>query len=206
MAPQYMRNLSVGKKTKTVADDLQTKLVKCYPDSGHFVEQLTLFTDIISFKIIINFLNNYRHNRKLKYLCLALSPAHGSLCSAGSLPYLKELWDLVSASLNITRLSFQKINPCSSLISAGTDQLTRLDIGHIYPFEEDLFIPFPPKLLILSITPVVVRYLSNERPSTLRTLIISPDDMTNFHLIKELVHFIEQFPSLTNIAVIDNCS
>jgi hypothetical protein len=206
IAPNYLRFLSIGRSMRSQNDLLQTELVGIYPNCGHLVERLTILTDIAYQDITTNFLNDFPTHRKLLHLSINLSPTNDTIFSAGQLPYLELLVDLIAESPDMLRLSFGDVHPHYTLINSAAHRLTRLDIGHIYPSEEEIFVPLPPHLQILSIPPAVVSYLTHPPPQTLHTLIIKPDNLTSFFLLQELQHFITQGTSLTKLAIIDKCT
>lgn len=205
IAPDYLRFLTIGISFKSLDAVLQTGLVDIYPECGHLVERLTLMTDILSIDIINDFLQNFPTHRKLRHLCINLSPVALSLRFPTQLPYFQPLINLIAESPNMTRLSFENIQPHYELINAAP-QLTRLDIGLIYPSEEETLVPLSSHIQILSITPSVVLYMTDPPPRTLHTLIIRPDSFTTSFLLEDLQYFIGQCSSLTNIALIDNCT
>lgn len=204
IAPDYLRDLSIGKNFNFHTDRLQTQLVEIYPTCGAYVQKLTLFTDATSVGIITKFLESFPLHRKLKHLRIEYSLIRRSFWSAESLPYHNLLECLLATSPTLTRLSFSNLEPSSSLITSSPT-LTHLDIGHYIPLNIELSIPLPSQLEILSVTPAMVQYICQPLPLNLRVLIVVADFITPPAVIEELQSYIAQAPSLTSIALVDIC-
>ena len=201
MAPEHLRVLSIGQVEEMEALPIHTDLVRTYPRCGHFVEQLTLMSDTPSIKIITNFLLQFPIHRKLHHLCLSLSPEH-SIVFSSRLPYVDLLEELIHSSPLLTRLSFHDINPCHQLCHAA-QQITRLDLGHVYGYTEETVIPLPPLLEILTLTAASVLFLVGPRPC-LKVLVITDDKEQSFFLDSEILSFIGGCPVLTRLAIVDS--
>jgi hypothetical protein len=108
LSQEIFRFCSLGIKANG-EQGIQTRLAQMYPTTGNLVERLILMTDPITVKIIRKFLINFPTQRKLKHLCISLSPHDKSYIEAASLPYFKNLKKLISNSSNMTRLSFYNL-------------------------------------------------------------------------------------------------
>ena len=199
------RVLTIGRSLSFPTGQVQTQLVKIYPNCGCFVEKLNLMTDVTSVDIITQFLTQFPSQHKLKHLRLALSPTIQSFWSSGQLPYLELLIDLVATSSDLTRLSFNNVQPLFLLIDVASHCLTRLDIGHIYSSDEETFIPLMPHLDVLSFTCTAVSYFSGPPPATLCVVILKNNDITSFLIMEELQDFIARCPAIDSIAMVGVC-
>ena len=205
IAPDYFRVLTLGRKYPGSNDLLQTRLVRKYPTSGNFVERLVIYTDPSVLHTLKPFLDQFPPHRNLDHLCIAQSSIAGSFCTADQLPFLKDLEKLIESSPKLARISFHHLNPTSTLIHAAGHQLTRLDIGKVYPTAEEFYIPLPPTLLILMITPLVVPKLIYHDARNLQTLVIRACDYTYGRFTKDIQDLVLSCPALTNVGIIDIC-
>ena len=202
IAPDFLRELRVGRSYPFDIERFQNQFVEIYPSCGVYAHLLTLVADPSSVNLITNFLQSFPFPNNLKHLRIEESKLPGTFWSAESLPYLNLLEELLASSPTLTRLSFYNFRPCSSLISSPPS-LTRLDFGLRVPLNPDFHIHLPSQLEIISLTPVLVGYLSRPPPPALRVLVVYADEKNSSTLISEVQSYIAQSPSLTKIALVD---
>lgn len=112
LCPRYFLDLTIGKgwgfPTRNI--HLKTNLVKIYPDSGNWVETLTIAIHEQTNPIISDFLKNFPTERKLKRVNIVSSNAFREApCDVKGLTrYLKRVLEM---SPSIKRLSFYDFQP-----------------------------------------------------------------------------------------------
>lgn len=179
--------------------DLSTELVQIYPDSGRFVEKLTLFPDAHSVDTINALLTQTRHFTKLEYLHIS----YGGYETAASLPYRNLLERVITSSERLTRITFN-IQPCASLVDAGNTRLTRLDLGHYRSTGATVIIALPPTLEILSFHSWDTLHITGPTPS-LRIVVIQKERVYGDYLEDiDIGHLIGSSPLLTSVGFVDS--
>ena len=201
IAPDTTRQFTIGKIFNFVVDPFQTQLATRYPTCGRYVEKLTILTNPSSVRTITAFLENFPAQRKLKHLTIKISPLRHSYYCCDFLPYEHLLDILIGSTPTLTRLSFVQFQPSASMILC-LPTLTHLDLGC---YESKHPIPLPPTLEILSLTPIMMSYIHDPPPPRLRVLIVHPDVLADQTILEHLKTFIENCPSLTDVAIVDLC-
>jgi hypothetical protein len=204
IVPNFFRHLTLGVQHSIgySPETLQTKLVKRYPESGGFVEELTLYAERASVTFVSNFLKKTPVFRKLKHIRILYSGLDNSYSFANEIPYLDVLEDVIKNADALTRLSFESINPCSTLLGAATDKLIRLDLGTFYSSDNDSDVRLPRSLEVLIFTPSSSLYIYGPTP-LLRVIGIKKDDVSNNYFAVKLRYFIDSCPLLTSLAIFD---
>lgn len=209
IAPSFFRKISIGStKTLKPEEKEQTELARIYPDSGKYVESLTIVTDAPYFHTIVPFLKNFPPTPKLKHVRLVYSTSTLGIASLYYIGYESLLITIFQHSPYLSRLSFVNTLPSRSLINACIDKLTRLDIGYIpgYPNVNNIpfQIPIPPLLEIFSITPQAASYFTGVPPPTLTVIIVNSDDDQRDHGIPYACReFISRCKNVTSLAVVE---
>ena len=204
IAPQLLRTTCVGPLLDDAPDrSLPTQLIQLYPACGHLVENLTIELHNSSMLIVGLFLQAFPKIRRLRHLTISYTAEVGSHWSILSLPYLDLLEDVISASPNLTRLTFNHTQPTSLLIFACADTLTRLDLGYIFnPFGK-FSIPLTHNLEVLSLTPQAANFFIGNPPATLRVLIIEKDHFDDCFITDSLRAFINSCTSVRRVGIVD---
>lgn len=205
IAPHFFRKISIGGSFGSRKENIQTDLVRIYPESGNHVETLTLVTDYSTRNTIAEFLKRFPVERKIKHVQLLYSITEGCQAHLLTLGYESYLIEVLKTSPDLTRLSFLDVQPSSLLISACGDRLTRLDIGFIHPPFQNFEIPITHRLEVLCFTPNAARYFIGSPPLTLRVLIIHAKQASDSFPTQECIRFVRSCTSVTNVAVIDAC-
>ena len=205
ISPHYLRDLCIGDTFGNSDDRLQTILIEKFPDSGNFVEILSIVTDNPRCEIITKFLQLFPLHRKLKHLRLVYSLHVGAVFFLEKLKYEHLLTTLLLSSPDITRLSFYHFQPSFELILSCADRLTRLDIGHIHAHCDEIDISLISHLEVLSFTPDAATHFTGTPPQTLLKLIIKADDLSDSFLNKECEEFVGKCTSVRSLAIVDDC-
>ena len=204
-SPEFLRNISVGSARPTNVLDDYTDLVSVYPNAAEFIEKLSIITDFPARHIIDNFLKNYPLQRQLNHVRLVYSMDPESKYDFSELPYALSLYTLLETSPGLTRLSFQDFQPSPIFIEGCSDRLTRLDIGHVFPTLYELWLPIPPNLEVLSLTPDAASIFYGTPPASLRVIIIKVDNMGFSSITDDCVELLRNSTSVKSLGIIDNC-
>jgi hypothetical protein len=203
MAPSFFQILKLGKRTDTQIDNIQTELAAIYPNSGRFARQLTIYPDKSSVSTITKFLEKTSNFSKLEQLRLSFSWTEEAYTLSNTLPFLKLIERVIETSDQLKRLSFN-IQPCPSLVDAGKDKITRLDIGYFFPHQSNTSICLPSNLEILTISAFASSYIHGPTPQ-LRVVIIKSEFMDTPAFKTNLGLLIDRSPLLTSLAIVDAC-
>jgi hypothetical protein len=204
IAPHYFKNLTIGLGFEEDADILlQTELAGLWSDTGRFVETLTLHPENsrLSLSSIGFFLRNNENFEKLTHLRLSSSSDDFELAS--ELPFHDPLVNCLKKMKNLTRFSFINIQPCSILMGAAGETLTRVDFGYGFPRNNDDYICLPGKIQILTLTSSAAPLLYGA-PENLRVLILK-DDVHYPDFAGDVYRIIDACPRLTSLALVDPC-
>jgi hypothetical protein len=206
IAPNYFRFLALGVYFGEFfpPESLQTRLVRKYPNSGEFVEKLTLYPGRSSIPDIYAFLTKTPVFRKLNHISFIYSRADEAYTFAIDIPYLHVIEDVIKKTEGFTRLSFHGIQPCSSLLDAAHHKLIRLELDSFSPTEFDPNIRLPHSLEILVLTPSSSPYIYGPTPN-LRVLVIKQEDSKKEYFAVKIRQFIDNCPHLTSLAIRDTC-
>ena len=205
LAPRHLRTITIGRSLNFfINPKLLTQLADLYPSCGRYVHSLTLMTDVQTISIITQFLENYPTHRQLKTLRIKKSLVKDLYYYVQSLPWLDLINELVLSTPTLTRLTFSKVYPSSSLIVCAST-LTRLDLRHFKPFITPYSIPLPITLEILSLSPCILHCITRPPPPGLRVLIIEADVFSEPPLVEELRLYATEAPILMKVALIDFC-
>ena len=203
IVPRFFRYLEIGQRLEGYPQSIQTNLVRLYPESGCFVEKLTIYPEMSSVDIITEFFKKTPKFLKLKHIQLRFSRVYRSFSTVSSLPYIDLLGEVIRTSDGLSRLSFH-IQPSSKLVLAGGNNITRLDIGYCFPDGNRTSITLPPKLEILSLTSYALPFVLGLAPN-LRVLIIKVDSLMSDFFSERLQIFLGRYPLLTSLGIIDSC-
>ena len=205
LAPRHLRTLTIGRSLNFfINPKLLTQLADLYPSCGRYVRSLTLMTDIETIHIITRFLENFPTHRQLQTLKIEKALVKDSYYYVQSLPWLELINELVLSTPTLTRLTFSKVYPASSLIVCAS-ALTRLDLGHFEPYITPHSIRLPITLEILSLSPCILNCITHPPPPGLRVLIIEADVLSDPPLVEELRLYATEAPILTKVALLDFC-
>lgn len=210
IAPDYFTEISIGAHEPHSQEERNfTDLVRIYPDSGKFVEILTIVTDRPHYSTIYQFLDSFPSEPKLQHVRLVFSMKRDSCPSLRQIGYELPLTNILQDSPDLSRLSFVNSLPSRVLINACIDRLTRLDIGFIpgslHDINVPLEIPLPPLLEIISFTPVAAYNFTGAPPPTLSVIIINSDDyFTDTGITYSCRQFISRCTSVTSLAVVED--
>ena len=128
IVPTYFRYLELGVPLSEFyqPESLQRQLVRKYPNSGEFVERLTLHPRRSSIADIYTFLTKTPVFHKLTRISFVYSQADEAYCFAYNIPYLHVIEDVIKKADEFRVLSFYGVQPCSSLIDAATNSSSTL--------------------------------------------------------------------------------
>ena len=206
LCPELFRVLQVGQILES-PESLQTnKLITLYPNSGNFVEKLTIITDLPSQPAILGFLKAFPKHRKLRELFLVLSFEGEVHFHLDALLYGEKLQSVVLTSPQLRRLSFNGFQPSPELINACHDRLTRLDVTTIHTTDECFKFPLPSHLEILSFTPRAVPLFLGLPPETLRRIIIKARMTGVVQYWDECCEFIAKCTFLESLGLEERCT
>jgi hypothetical protein len=201
IAPRLFRQLVIGSSNERHTYTLPTELVKIHPNSGRFVEKLTLYPDADLDDTITAFLTQTPHFHKLSHLHIPFTRVRENYSTAATLPYRHLLERVIADSEKLTCISFN-IQPCASLVDAGNTRLTRLDLGFYPSTGETVNITLPPTLEILSFHSWDSTHITGHTPS-LRIVVIQKERVVGDYLA-DLGHLIGSCPLLTSVGFVDS--
>ena len=206
IVPNYFRYLELGVRLSEFyqPESLQRQLVRKYPNSGEFVERLTLHPRCSSIANIYTFLTKTPVFCKLIRISFVYSQADEAYSFAYDIPYLHVIEDVIKKADEFRVLSFDGVQPCSSLIDAATNKLLQLELDNFYLTEFDPYVRLPRSLEILIFTPSSSPYIYGPTPN-LRVLVIKKDGSAKENFAEKIRQFISNCPQLASLAIRDTC-